>query len=83
LKQDLDKLAREDSGFRVHYVLNNPPAGWTGGVGFVTADMIKVSFEWNFGFKCDGLTVYHRNFSPLLQLMSRSSFAARLLWSLP
>ncbi|KAF4306081.1 putative NADH-cytochrome b5 reductase protein [Botryosphaeria dothidea] len=24
-----------------HYVLNNPPEGWTGGVGFVTADMIK------------------------------------------
>lgn len=42
LKQDLDKLTREDSGFRVHYVLNNPPEGWTGGVGFVTADMIKV-----------------------------------------
>lgn len=50
LKQDLDKLAREDSGFRVHYVLNNPPAGWTGGVGFVTADMIKVSFEQNCSF---------------------------------
>jgi len=44
LKQDLDKLAREDSGFRVHYVLNNPPEGWTGGVGFVTADMIKERF---------------------------------------
>ena len=42
LRQDLDKLAREDSGFRVHHVLNNPPEGWTGGVGFVTADMIKV-----------------------------------------
>ena len=35
-------MAREDSGFRVHYVLNNPPEGWTGGVGFVTPDMIKV-----------------------------------------
>ncbi|KAF9917187.1 NADH-cytochrome b5 reductase [Modicella reniformis] len=23
------------------YVLNNPPEGWTGGVGFVNADMIK------------------------------------------
>lgn len=42
LKQDLDQLASEDSGFRVHYVLNNPPAGWTGGVGFVTGDIIKV-----------------------------------------
>ncbi|KAM0712101.1 hypothetical protein Q7P37_011195 [Cladosporium fusiforme] len=41
LRQDLEKLAREDAGFRVHHVLNNPPEGWTGGVGFVTADMIK------------------------------------------
>lgn len=42
LKEDLDSLAKEDSGFRVHYVLNNPPENWDGGVGFVTADMIKV-----------------------------------------
>lgn len=44
LKDDLDALAAKDPGFRVHYVLNNPPDGWTGGVGFVTADMIKVCF---------------------------------------
>ncbi|KAI9670049.1 MAG: NADH-cytochrome b5 reductase [Caeruleum heppii] len=41
LREDLDQLAQEDDGFRVHYVLNNPPEGWTGDVGFVTADMIK------------------------------------------
>lgn len=41
LKDDLDKLAKEDEGFRVHYVLNNPPEKWSGGTGFVTADMIK------------------------------------------
>ncbi|KAK6950151.1 NADH-cytochrome b5 reductase [Daldinia eschscholtzii] len=40
LKEDLDALAKEDSGFRVHYVLDRPPEGWTGGVGFVTADMV-------------------------------------------
>ncbi|KAK3368209.1 hypothetical protein B0H63DRAFT_441447 [Podospora didyma] len=40
LKEDLDELAAEDKGFRVHYVLDKPPAGWTGGVGYVTADMI-------------------------------------------
>ncbi|KAI1335101.1 hypothetical protein F5Y15DRAFT_398865 [Xylariaceae sp. FL0016] len=40
LREDLDSLAKEDSGFRVHYVLDKPPEGWTGGVGFVTADMI-------------------------------------------
>ncbi|GLI80371.1 NADH-cytochrome b5 reductase [Penicillium ochrochloron] len=41
LKEKLDKLAKEDEGFNVYYVLNNPPEGWTGGVGFVTPDMIK------------------------------------------
>ncbi|KAL4987863.1 NADH-cytochrome b5 reductase 1 [Aspergillus falconensis] len=41
LKDELDKLAAEDEGFRIYYVLNNPPEGWTGGVGFVTPDMIK------------------------------------------
>jgi len=41
LKDDLDALAKEDAGFRVYYVLNNPPEGWNGGIGFVTAEMIK------------------------------------------
>ncbi|KAL3964417.1 hypothetical protein ACCO45_001421 [Purpureocillium lilacinum] len=40
LREDLDALTKEDSGIRVHYVLDNPPEGWTGGVGYVTADMI-------------------------------------------
>ena len=43
LKEDLDALAKEDDGFRVHYVLNNPPEKWDGGVGFVTPDIIKAS----------------------------------------
>lgn len=42
LKEDLDALAAADEGFRVHYVLDKPPEGWTGGVGYVTADMITV-----------------------------------------
>lgn len=42
LKEDLDQLAKEDKAFRVHYVLNNPPEGWDGGVGFVTPEMITV-----------------------------------------
>jgi cytochrome-b5 reductase len=41
LKEDLDALAEEDPRFHVYYVLNNPPEGWQGGVGFVTAEMIK------------------------------------------
>ncbi|KAK7425384.1 NADH-cytochrome b5 reductase [Neonectria magnoliae] len=40
LKEDLDALATKDAGIRVHYVLDKPPEGWTGGVGYVTADMI-------------------------------------------
>lgn len=42
LKEDLDALAAEDDKFRVHYVLNNPPEKWEGGVGFVTDKVIKV-----------------------------------------
>lgn len=42
LKDDLDALAKEDPGFRVYYVLNNPPEGWKDGVGFVTPEIIKV-----------------------------------------
>ncbi|KAF2454069.1 NADH-cytochrome b5 reductase 1 [Lineolata rhizophorae] len=41
LKEDLDALAKEDDGFNVHYVLNNPPEKWDGYTGFVSADMIK------------------------------------------
>jgi len=40
LKEDLDELAAQDKGFRVHYVLNNPPEKWNGGVGFVTPEMM-------------------------------------------
>jgi cytochrome-b5 reductase len=42
LKEDLDELARNDKRLRVYYVLNNPPEGWDGGVGFVTPEMISV-----------------------------------------
>ena len=42
LKEDLDRLAKDDSKFRVHYVLNNPPEKWDGGVGFVTPEMMTV-----------------------------------------
>jgi cytochrome-b5 reductase len=83
MKQDLDKLTREDSGFRVHYVLNNPPEGWTGGVGFVTGDMIKVRSKDSFVASASELIACNRNFSPPLPRTSRSSFAAHLPWSAP
>ena len=42
LKKELDVLAAKyGSRFTVFYVLNNPPEGWTGGVGFVTNEHIK------------------------------------------
>lgn len=42
LKEDIDDVAKNDPGFKVYYVLNNPPpSGWNGGVGFVTPDMMK------------------------------------------
>lgn len=44
LKEDLDALAAEDSKFRVHYTLDNPPEGWTGEKGYVTGEMITVSY---------------------------------------
>lgn len=49
LKDDLDALAKEDDGFRVHYVLNNPPEQWDGGVGFATPEMIKVRRDMRDG----------------------------------
>nr|2EIX_A Chain A, NADH-cytochrome b5 reductase [Physarum polycephalum]2EIX_B Chain B, NADH-cytochrome b5 reductase [Physarum polycephalum] len=45
LRTELDDMAKKYSNFKVYYVLNNPPAGWTGGVGFVSADMIKQHFS--------------------------------------
>lgn len=41
LRSELDELAARHANFSVYYVLNNPPRGWQGGKGFVTADMIK------------------------------------------
>ncbi|KAJ3505095.1 hypothetical protein NLJ89_g7595 [Agrocybe chaxingu] len=45
LKQDLEELADvHEKRFKIFYVLNNPPPGWKGGVGFVTKDHIKEHF---------------------------------------
>ena len=42
LRTELDELAeRHKNRFQVFYVLNNPPANWRGGVGFVTKDQIE------------------------------------------
>jgi cytochrome-b5 reductase len=42
LKQELDELVTIYPGrFKVYYVLNNSPPGWTGGVGFVSKAHIE------------------------------------------
>ncbi|KAL5614789.1 hypothetical protein BROUX41_004878 [Berkeleyomyces rouxiae] len=41
LKEDLDELVASDNKIRVHYVLDRPPEGWTGGVGYVTPEMME------------------------------------------
>ena len=41
LRQELDAWAKMHPNFTVHYVLNTPPAQWTGSSGFVTPDIIK------------------------------------------
>jgi cytochrome-b5 reductase len=42
LKDDLEELMDiHEQRFKVFYVLNNPPSGWKGGVGFVTKEIIK------------------------------------------
>ncbi|KAH9835620.1 NADH-cytochrome b5 reductase [Rhodofomes roseus] len=42
LKKELDELAAtHPTRFKVFYVLNNPPEGWTGGVGFVSKDQVE------------------------------------------
>ncbi|KAJ0590958.1 putative cytochrome-b5 reductase [Helianthus annuus] len=42
LKEEIDGLATNYPGrFHVYYVLNQPPEEWTGGVGFVSKEMIQ------------------------------------------
>lgn len=42
LKKELDALAAtHPNRFKVYYVLNNPPQGWTGGTGFISKNQIE------------------------------------------
>lgn len=42
LRDDLEELMDvHEQRFKIFYVLNNPPPGWKGGVGFVTKEIIK------------------------------------------
>lgn len=77
MKDDLEALGKED-GFNVHYVLNNPPEGWKGGIGFVTAEMIKVGIL-KLKVPARILILYRNSFHLHLQT-PRFSFAVLLLW---
>ncbi|KAJ2893985.1 NADH-cytochrome b5 reductase [Coemansia aciculifera] len=41
LKEQLEQWAAEHENFKVSYVLNNPPSGWTGATGFVSKDLLQ------------------------------------------
>lgn len=42
LRQELDELAQQHPDrFKVYHVLNKAPEGWTGGVGFITKDVLR------------------------------------------
>jgi cytochrome-b5 reductase len=45
LRDELESLKKaHPKRFNLYYVLNNPPASWNGGVGFVTKDQIAQQF---------------------------------------
>lgn len=45
IKEELDQLAADHPDrFKVYYVLNTPPAEWSGGSGFITKTMIQQHF---------------------------------------
>ena len=79
LREEIDGLVKQDSNFHMYYVLNNPPENWSGGVGFVTADMIKVSFCSDS--KKPYILMTFRHTARLQQRTSRSSSAAHHQWS--
>jgi cytochrome-b5 reductase len=41
LREELDEITQKHDNIKVYHVLNNAPAGWTQGTGFVTADIIR------------------------------------------
>jgi cytochrome-b5 reductase len=41
LRPELDKIARENKQFHLHYALDKPPAGWTGVSGYMDASKIS------------------------------------------
>lgn len=79
LKEEIEQLAKDDDKFRAYYVLNNPPEKWEGGVGFVTAEIIKVRVvrvlsAWSV--LTGSRNIFQRQVKTL-----RFSYVGRHLWS--
>ncbi|MES1909019.1 MAG: hypothetical protein MHM6MM_001834 [Cercozoa sp. M6MM] len=43
LRNELEKMADDEERFSLYHVLNNPPAGWTQGEGFVNQEHIRAN----------------------------------------
>lgn len=41
LRPELDLIAKENPNIKIHHVLNNPPEGWQGDVGYITQDILE------------------------------------------
>ncbi|ETS63890.1 hypothetical protein PaG_02214 [Moesziomyces aphidis] len=68
LKQELDELAaKHKDQFRMHYFLNEAPAGWKGGVGFVT----KEAIEKNMPKPADDIKILMCGPPPMINAMKK------------
>lgn len=84
LRQDLEELAEMDRGVRIHHVLNHAPDGWTGGVGFVNEDMVRVSALCFVSSVANEANVnVSRNGCRRPPMMSKSCSVVRPQWSVP
>ncbi|KAH3669544.1 hypothetical protein WICMUC_004966 [Wickerhamomyces mucosus] len=41
LKPELDKIVKNHSNIKVHYLLDKPPVNWEGGVGYITPEILN------------------------------------------
>ena len=77
LKEELDDLAYKYAWrFKVYYVLNTPPTGWTGGVGFVSKEQIAKylpASHDNIKILLCGTYVQHSDLSQPYEYVFRSS----------
>lgn len=85
LREDLNRLSNGDDNINVYYVLNNAPEAWKGGVGFVTAEMIKVSMLYItiHLVPSTALISDRRSIFQHPTRISKSSFAGHRQWSVP